>query len=167
MQVFVGEMKWLAVFASALAIALLSASGLILFQTIEPRTEYALSSTTPAGLVPYDRVQKENVQVYSDRAIIYMAGLRWANFSSTGSMLPVLGSGSHAIQVIPKFPEDIHIGDIVSYRLDGAVIIHRVIGTGSDEEGNYFITKGDNNPEPDPEPVRFSRIDRVVVGILY
>jgi signal peptidase len=82
-------------------------------------------------------------------------------------MLPVLGSGSHAIQVIPKFPEDIHIGDIISYTLDGTVIIHRVIGTGSDEEGFYFITKGDNNPQPDPEPVRFSQIDRIVVGILY
>lgn len=82
-------------------------------------------------------------------------------------MLPVLGQGSHALQIVPKFPEDVHIGDIVSYELDGAVIIHRVIGTGADEEGQYFITKGDNNPEPDPEPVRFSQIDRVVIGILY
>ncbi len=160
-------MKWLAVIASMLTIALLAASGLILFQAIEPREEYALSGTAPTGLAPYDRIQKENVQVYSDRAVIYVAGLRWANFSSTGSMLPVIGQGSHAMQIIPKFPEEIRVGDIVSFRLDDAVIIHRVIGTGIDEEGLYFVTKGDNNPEPDPEPVRFSQIDRIVVGILY
>ncbi len=160
-------MKLLAFSASLLAIALLAASGIMMFQTIEPREEYTLSGTASAMPAPFDRVQKSNVQVYSDRAIIYMAGLRWANFSSTGSMLPVLGQGSHAIQIIPKFPEDIHIGDIISYTLDGSVIIHRVIGTGTDDEGLYFITKGDNNPAPDPEPVRFPQIDRIVVGILY
>ncbi|MEM2916173.1 MAG: signal peptidase I [Candidatus Woesearchaeota archaeon] len=160
-------MKWVALFASVLAIALLSLSGIVVFKAVEPREEYALSGKSTETPAPFDRVQQSNVQVYSDRAIIYMAGLRWANLSATGSMLPVLSHGSHAIQIVPKFPEDIHIGDIVSYNLDGVVIIHRVIGTGTDGKGVYFITKGDNNPEPDPEPVRFSQIDRVVIGILY
>ena len=63
----------------------------------------------------------------------------------------------------------IKVGDIVSYSseyADGA-IIHRVIGKNMDDNGVYFILKGDNNPSADPGKIRFSQIRRVVIAIVY
>jgi hypothetical protein len=162
-----GVVRGLAFIALLIAIILFGATAFLLLEQLQPREEYALSSESPTGMMPFDRIQKEQIEVYSDRAIIDVRGLLWANFSTTGSMLPVLGPSAHALQIIPKSAGEIQVGDIVSYRIDSRVIIHRVIKKGADENGDYFITKGDNNAEQDPFPVRFSQIDRVVVGILY
>lgn len=82
-------------------------------------------------------------------------------------MLPVLGSTAHALQIAPASPADIRVGDIISFRYDSKILSHRVIDAGTDKDGAYYITQGDNNPTPDPVLVRFSQIDRVLVGILY
>ncbi len=157
--------RGLAATAAVLAIALLSLSFNMFFLQ-QPRQEMTAGEQL-TGMIPADRIQKDQVQVYTDHVAINIPGVRWANFSTTGSMLPVLGAGAYALQVMPLKPDDIQVGDIISYKYDGRIIIHRVIEISSDELGKFFITKGDNNPEPDPEPVRFSQIDRVVVGILY
>lgn len=157
--------RGLAATAAVLAIVLLSLSINTLFLQ-QPREEMTAGEQL-TGMIPADRIQKEQVQVYTDHVSISIPGVRWANFSTTGSMLPVLGAGAYALQVVPLKPADIQIGDIISYKYDGRIIIHRVIEISSDESGWYAMTKGDNNPEQDPEPVRFSQIDRVVVGILY
>jgi hypothetical protein len=70
---------------------------------------------------------------------------------------------------VPHSADEIKVGDIVSYQSDLAegTIIHRVIYKGQDEQGTYFIMKGDNLPTSDPGRVRFSQIERVVVGIIY
>ncbi len=160
-----GGIKLPAFLAIFLAISLLALSANIILTKIEPRTEYGNSNTT--GIMPMDRVSQEKISVFSDKAIISVQGLKWANFSSTGSMLPVLGTGAHALQIIPRNAYDVKVGDIISYNLDNKIIIHRVIELGEDEFGWYAITKGDNNPEPDQLPVRFFQIDRIVVGIIY
>lgn len=127
---------------------------------------------TPQGtageqLVPADRIMPDNIHVYADHVRIDLPHARWANFSATGSMSPVLGHTAHALQIIPKKENDIRVGDIVSYHTDKKIIIHRVIETGTDERGWYAVTKGDNNAIPDPEPVRFAQIDRVLVAVIY
>ncbi|MEM4239827.1 MAG: signal peptidase I [Candidatus Woesearchaeota archaeon] len=160
-----GFERGLAATAAVLAIVLLSLSMNLLFLQ-HPREELT-AGVQATGMLPADRIQKDQVQVYTDHVSISIPGVRWANFSATGSMLPVLGSGAYALQVVPLNAGEIQVGDIVSYKYEGKIIIHRVIEINSDESGWYAITKGDNNPEPDPEPVRFSQIDRVVVGILY
>jgi signal peptidase len=164
---FVGVVvKGVSILALVLVITLFVLTAQVLVTQIQPREEYALGESA-TGMMPSDRVRQSQISIYPDHVSVDIAGVRWANFSSTGSMLPVLGEGANALQVVPKFSSDIKVGDIISYKLNGRVIIHRVIEAGSDEEGTYFIAKGDNNPEPDPMPVRFSQIDRVVVGILY
>ena len=45
--------------------------------------------------------------------------------------------------------------------------VHRVAEIGSDKEGVYFVTKGDNYWKEDSYKVRFSHIEGIVVGILY
>jgi hypothetical protein len=158
--------KGVSILALVLVITLFVLTVQVLVTQIQPRAEYAQGESA-AGTMPSDRVRQSQISIYPDHVSVDIAGVRWANFSSTGSMLPVLGEGANALQIVPKFASDIKIGDIISYKLNNKVIIHRVIEIGSDEQGVYYIVKGDNNPEPDPMPVRFSQIDRVVVGILY
>ncbi len=139
----------------------------LFMEGLQPREEQTANIESPTGLLPFDRIAQDDVHVYANTVAIDLPNVRWANFSATGSMLPVLGPSAHALQIIPGKPGDIHVGDIVSFRYEGRVIIHRVIEAGTDDRGTFYITQGDNNAEPDPLLVRFADIDRVVVAILY
>jgi len=58
-------------------------------------------------------------------------------------MLPTLRHGDLA--VLRQEPQ-YHIGDIIAYRMEQGVVIHRLVG-GSTEDG--FVTQGDNRDTPD------------------
>jgi len=117
---------------------------------------------------PSDWIKENQIQVQKDKVIINIENAKWAKFTDTDSMLPFLDENSNAIEVIPRNENDIKIGDIVSYRaFTNDIVIHRVIEKGTDEQGVYFILKGDNNPYPDPEKVRFSQVQRVLVAVIY
>lgn len=118
---------------------------------------------------PMNFFSEEQIKVYKDRVILDADNIQWAAFEDTKSMLPIISNNSNALQIVPKCPEEIQLGDIVSYRskyADG-IIIHRVAYIGTDNEGTYFILKGDNNPSSDPGKVRCSQIERKVVAIIY
>jgi hypothetical protein len=118
---------------------------------------------------PYDRIKEEQIHVYNDKVVIELNNAEWASFTNTNSMDPVLDEGANAIEVVPKSYNEIHAGDIVSYKssyVEGT-IIHRVKSVGYDPEGWYAIMQGDNNPTEDPEKVRFEQIRRIVVAIIY
>jgi signal peptidase I len=116
---------------------------------------------------PANHVAEKNIEVYSDRVVIKLDNPKWASFADTNSMDPIFDAGNHAIQVVPRSPDDIAVGDIISYQYNGKIIIHRVIEKNIDGDGWYFIAKGDNNPEPDPLKVRFEDVTRVVVAVIY
>ena len=117
---------------------------------------------------PADRIAEQQIKVLPDKVIIEVPNAKWATFTPTSSMAPTFDQGANAIQIIPKTPDDIKVGDIVSYVWkDGTTIIHRVIKTGNDENGWYAILKGDNIQNPDPEKVRFEQIKKVAVAIIY
>ncbi len=118
---------------------------------------------------PGDWIKEDQIKVYNDRIIIDLKDAEWASFMDTNSMDPVLDETANAIQIIPKSADDIHVGDIISYKSDYAdgTIIHRIIKISSDEEGWYCIVKGDNNQSPDPGKIRFKQIKRVLVAIIY
>ncbi|RME53117.1 signal peptidase I [Candidatus Woesearchaeota archaeon] len=84
-------------------------------------------------------------------------------------MDPVIDSGANAIEFVPTSEEDINVGDIISYTSPYTTgpVIHRVIDIGEDENGKYYILKGDNNPRADPGKIRFEDIQRVVLAIIY
>ena len=70
--------------------------------------------------------------------------------------LPVLLAGTFIV-VRPTPIADIHIGSVVTYQIESGkpeVITHRVVEVRSESNGSVsFITKGDNNDDPDPNPV--------------
>jgi len=115
---------------------------------------------------PFDRVSEGQIKVYADRVVLEVPNAQWSTFLDTNSMDPVLDEGANAIQVVPQSTGDVHVGDIVSYASSIGTVIHRVIETGTDENGWYAIVQGDNNAFPDGK-VRFDEIQRVVVAIVY
>lgn len=118
---------------------------------------------------PYDRIKEEQIHVYHDKVIIDIQDPQWAGFSDTNSMDPLIDMGVNAIEIVPKSAQEIHIGDVISYESEYAdgTIIHRVIEIGEDNEGTYFILKGDNNQSKDPGRIRFHQVKRILVAVIY
>jgi hypothetical protein len=123
--------------------------------------------TTQAS--PADRVPERAIGVYRDRVVLDVKNVQWATFTDTHSMEPVLAAGANALEIVPQTEDEVHVGDIVSYRSEYAegFIIHRVVYKGQDEQGTYFVMKGDNLPTSDPGKIRFRQVQRVVIGIIY
>jgi len=97
------------------------------------------------------------------------------NVVVSGSMEPVFYRGD--IVIVEKTnlfglqevnPNDLEVGDIVIYDATWfpEPVIHRIIKVGTNSEGQkYYITKGDNNPSPDPVAVYPNQIMAKVVKI--
>ncbi len=130
---------------------------------------------------PTDTITDENIRVYKNGAkitledgddewlvILDLKNPSWSSFMDTNSMDPVLDKGANGIRIKTKCPESIEVGDIISYKhpTEG-IIIHRVVYKDKDEQGTYFILKGDNNPTNDPGKVRCDQYLGKLVGILY
>jgi len=118
---------------------------------------------------PADHVKEKNIHVYSDKVVLDLAGATWSSFTDTNSMDPLIDAGANGIEIKPKSTDELKKGDIIAFRTPYAsgIIIHRIAETGSDDNGWYAKTKGDNNPTVDPGKVRFKDITGVVVGVIY
>lgn len=118
---------------------------------------------------PQNFFETSQIKVYRDRVILEADNIVWAAFEDTKSMLPVINKDANALQIVPNCPDEIAIGDIISYRSHYAtgIIIHRVVHIDKDEQGIYFVLKGDNNPASDPGKIRCDQIDRKVIAIIY
>jgi len=100
-----------------------------------------------------------------------------SSYVGSGSMLPLFDEGANGIRVVPSDESEIGVGDIVSFRIpqldslrhqtgQGKLIVHRVVEKGVDDEGVYFVTRGDGNLVVDGK-VRFSEIEYVTIGIIF
>jgi len=85
-----------------------------------------------------------------------MLGFR-PSIISSGSMTPTLQVGD-VIITVEASPNDIKIGDIIQYSGENEIIAHRVVDIQQQGRTKYFITKGDDNNAPDPEPVSPSQV---------
>lgn len=86
---------------------------------------------------------------------------------ASGSMEEELHIGDVAI--IQKCDaNDVNVGDIIEYQMDGYTVIHRIIEKRQRKGEFYFVTKGDNNNSPDNEEVREDQlIGKVIFKIRY
>jgi signal peptidase I len=118
---------------------------------------------------PSDHVFEDQIHIYGDKVVIEVPEAKWASFTDTNSMDPFLDETSNSIEIQPKTPADIKSGDIISYysSITGDLIVHRVVAVELDQDGVYYILKGDNNPSRDPEKVRFDQVHGILVGIIY
>ncbi len=116
---------------------------------------------------PQDRISREQIYASENKIVLDLKDAYIASFADTNSMDPLLDKGANGIEVKPLSENDISIGDIVAYNDGYNSIIHRVIAKGKDEEGTYFMIKGDNSTISDPDLVRFDQIKYVLIGVLY
>jgi len=128
---------------------------------------------------PSDTLTEDQIRVYRDGVEVSLDGLdeewelfldlddpTWSTFTDTNSMDPVFDQGANTVRIkVP--PETLQEGDIISYRRGDSIIIHRIVHKDVDEQGLYFVLKGDNNPASDPGKVRPGQILGKVVAILY
>ena len=82
----------------------------------------------------------------------------------SGSMRPTLDVGD--VVIVVKVPVDsIEPGDIIQFReAEGIATVHRVVEVQEVEGNTVFVTKGDDNSAPDPEPVLS---DNVVGKVIF
>lgn len=118
---------------------------------------------------PFDRVDESQISIFPDRVVLNISDVQWASYADTHSMEPVLKAGANGLELIPQSEKDVHVGDVVAYSAswsDG-LVVHRVVEQGSDEQGTYYVLKGDNNSSADPGRVRFSQVRYVLIGVIY
>jgi signal peptidase len=89
----------------------------------------------------------------------------------SGSMSPAYDPGSVVI-VRPTPADELQIGDAITYQIrpdDPTVVTHRIIGVTVDGRGDRgFVTQGDANNAPDPEPVIAEQVKgRVWYSVPY
>ena len=118
---------------------------------------------------PSDRIKDSDFSSVSNKTTINLNSAKLRKYIDSNSMDPLIDEGTTTIEITPKKENEIKVGDIISYKINGYdyALVHRVVGIGNDEDGIYFVTKGDNYWKEDPYKVRFSQIEGIVVGILY
>ena len=86
---------------------------------------------------------------------------------ASGSMEPELYIGD-VVMIQKCNANDVNVGDIIEYQMDGYTIIHRIIEKTQRKGEYYFITKGDSNNSEDIEEVRENQlIGKVIFKIRY
>ncbi len=118
---------------------------------------------------PSDHISESQIHVYNDQVVLDIEGASWAAFADTNSMDPFFDDTANSIELRPDSPDDIDVGDIISYEssITDDLIVHRVVKKDVDDAGVFFLVKGDNNPVQDPEKIRFEQVHGILVGIIY
>jgi hypothetical protein len=115
---------------------------------------------------PSDYVAEGDIFVFEDEIVLKISGASISSYLDSGSMVPVLDKGANGIRIVPTSEAQIEVGDIVSFRMGGILVVHRVIEKGLDEGGVYFVVKGDSNLVGEGK-IRFEDIEYLTVGIIY
>lgn len=122
--------------------------------------------------------QTKEILGYVALIVIAVVLAQHLNVVVSGSMEPVFYRGDVVVIEKTNFlgidefnPDDLNVGDIVIYTGTWATgspeqIIHRIVYKGTNSNGQlYYVTKGDNNPSPDPVVVYPNQIDGKVVTL--
>ena len=118
---------------------------------------------------PADRLQDSDINVFANSVRVDIKNAKWRAYIDSNSMDPLIDEGTTTIEIKPKNANEIKVGDIVAYDVEGYdyAFVHRVIEIGNDENGVYFVTKGDNYYKEDSNKVRLNDVEGIVVGVLY
>jgi hypothetical protein len=115
---------------------------------------------------PQDFVKENQIQIYEDKVVINVKGASISRYAATGSMKPTFDENANGIRIVPKSVDEINVGDIITYQSGDSLIVHRVIEKGTDSEGVYFITKGDNNTVSDGK-IRFKDVKYETIAVIW
>ncbi|MCK4996944.1 signal peptidase I [Candidatus Pacearchaeota archaeon] len=136
------------------------------YSSLEIPSVTGLASISSATISPSDRISNDDIIILKDKIILNIPEATLSSYADTGSMKPFFDEGANGIRIKPTVAEEIKVGDIISYRSFGFLVVHRVTEKGQDNKGIYFMTKGDNNSFSDGK-IRFKDIEYITIGILY
>ena len=139
-------------------------AGILAAQVWDNYTNYSVTGSA-VGELPSDFVEEKYILIYDDKVVLLIKNATMSNYDSTGSMYPVLGEGVNGVRIVPSSAGEIKVGDIISFKYGGNIIVHRVVEIGSDSGGVYFITKGDNSDKF--ERIRFEDIEYKTIALIY
>lgn len=133
------------------------------------RSESPLTIGPREIISPSDIIKENQIVIHKDKIVINIDNASWTRYADTNSMDPVLDKNANGLQIVPELEDDISIGDIITYKPEWSdkLVVHRVIYTGEDDLGKYFITKGDNSTRTDPGKIRFNQIKYILIGVIY
>jgi len=118
-------------------------------------------------LAPGDRLNVDEFKLYEKKILcINIENNTFSSLGDTNSMIPTLDVGHNIIKVPINNQNELQVGDIISFKYENIIILHRIVEINFDNNGWYVRTKGDNGPIDKPK-VRFEQITGVVVGIFY
>jgi len=128
-----------------------------------------LNMSKDIEISPSSRISSEDIHIYDDRVVIYLKNAFPVRFFDSRSMHPLINKNAFALEVAPESHEALEVGDIIGYKSKAfnITVVHRIINISQDEQGWYALTKGDANPQPDSEIVRFDDVQGVLVGLIY
>lgn len=115
---------------------------------------------------PSDFISEDKIITYPNKVVLEIENYSLSKYAPTKSMVPLFDSGANGIGIKPKSEDELHVGDIITFRQGKDLIVHRIVEKGIDKKGYFFITKGDNNNITDGK-IRFSQIDSVLVVLIY
>lgn len=124
---------------------------------------------TPKELLsPSDHIKEDELTAYRDMVVL-KGNYVLAYYRNTNSMDPVLDETAMGIEKTDFNINEIHEGDIISFKVKGMndTIVHRVTKIGYDAKGWYAITKGDNILSNDPIITRKEQVQGIIIGIIY
>lgn len=163
-------MKFKFYFCLALILVALFLLVMLLLDSMGKETPLLGLSEAASGLFdkisPGNWVSEDDIRIYSDRVVIYVKNTSLARYAATKSMDPVLDSTANGIEIPFESVEQIHVGDIITFKQGQDLVVHRIIKVGSDEEGWYCITKGDNAMQDDGK-IRADDIKFITIAIIY
>lgn len=123
---------------------------------------------------PRDIVKAPQIFWNPDNQSITIHGIKgkvWlTTVADTNSMDGLMDYG-HTVILIKDFnKEALAVGDIIVFQPtehNALKIIHRIIKTGTDKDGKWYKTRGDNCATPDPYKLRNHHILWLCIGIIY
>lgn len=87
----------------------------------------------------------------------------WAIAVASGSMHPKINKGDVAIiEKIDKNYSELEKGQVIAFKYDDVIIVHRLINIVQDKNKYYFYTKGDANEKPDNFVIEQNKVIGVV-----
>ena len=81
---------------------------------------------------------------------------------ASGSMTPNINKGDVVIIEKTNKYDEIEVGQVMAYKYNNVIVVHRVIRKINDDGSYYFYTKGDNNLDEDNYPIK----EDMVIGVV-
>lgn len=118
---------------------------------------------------PSDTIQQNQILINEEGVFIQIQDAIWVKYSDSDSMDPLIDTTANGIEIPVTEDTNLEVGDIVSYEAEwnDNLVSHRIIESGTDSQGEYYILKGDNNLTQDPDKVRKDQIKYKLIAIIY